>query len=148
MGSVDRAASGELLLLVGGNADPVLPLLALFGTVNRTGAVGTGAALKLVLINAVVNGVALVGEAMALADAFGLPEAQVKAALEKSLLAGLAGRAFADGAYYPIRLAAKDVALATTAADLPVAKAVHDRLTAYPAAAEEDLSQIVKYFRV
>jgi 3-hydroxyisobutyrate dehydrogenase len=148
MGSVDRAASGELLLMVGGDADPVLPLLELFGKVNRTGVVGTGAALKLVLINALVNGVAVVGEAMALSEALGLPEAQVKAALETSPLAGLAARAFAEGAYYPVRLAAKDVALATTAAELPVAQAVHDRLTAYPAAVEEDLSQIVKYFRV
>ncbi|GAA1601077.1 NAD(P)-dependent oxidoreductase [Kribbella sancticallisti] len=147
MGSVDRAASGELLLMVGGDADPVMPLLELFGTVNRTGPVGTGAALKLVLINAVVNGVALIGEAMALADALGLPEDQVRAALASSPLAGLAGRAFADGSYFPIRLAAKDVALASEAADLPVARAVHERLTAYPAATDEDLGQIVKYFR-
>ncbi|NEA33959.1 NAD(P)-dependent oxidoreductase [Streptomyces sp. SID13031] len=147
MGSVDRAASGELLLMVGGDADPVLPLLELFGTVNRTGAVGTGAALKLVLINAVVNGVALVGEAMALADALGLPEAQVKAALATSPLAGLAGRAFAEGSYFPVRLAAKDVALATAAADLPIARAVHARLTAYPAVTNEDLAQIIKPFR-
>jgi 3-hydroxyisobutyrate dehydrogenase-like beta-hydroxyacid dehydrogenase len=147
MGSVDRAASGELLLMVGGDADPVLPLLELFGTVNRTGAVGTGAALKLVLINAVVNGVAVVAEAMALADSLGVPEAHAKAALAASPVAGLAGRAFAEGAYFPVRLAAKDVALATAAADLPVARAVHTRLTAYPEVANEDLSEIVKYFR-
>ncbi|WP_328327627.1 NAD(P)-dependent oxidoreductase [Kribbella sp. NBC_00382] len=147
MGSVDRAASGELLLMVGGDADPVLPLLELFGTVNRTGAVGSGAALKLVLINAVINGVAVVAEAMALADSLGLPEAQVKAALATSPLAGLAGRAFAEGVYFPVRLAAKDVALATAAADLPVAQAVHDRLTAHPEASNEDLGQIVKHFR-
>ncbi|MEV6416458.1 NAD(P)-dependent oxidoreductase [Kribbella sp. NPDC051718] len=146
MGSVDRAASGELLLMVGGDADPVLPLLELFGTVNRTGAVGTGAALKLVLINAVINGVAVVAEAMALAGSLGLPETQVKAALASSPLAGLAGRAFAEGAYFPVRLAAKDVALATAAADLPIAQAVHSRLTAYPEVADEDLGQIVKSF--
>jgi 3-hydroxyisobutyrate dehydrogenase-like beta-hydroxyacid dehydrogenase len=147
MGSVDRAANGELLLMVGGDADPVLPLLELFGTVNRTGVVGTGAALKLVLINAVINGVAVVGEAMALADSLGLPEAQVKAALASSPLAGLAGRAFAEGAYFPVRLAAKDVALATAAADLPIAHAVHTRLTTYPEVLDEDLGHIVKYFR-
>ena len=84
---------------------------------------------------------------MALADSLGLPEAQVKAALVSSPLAGLTGRAFAEGAYFPVHLAAKDVALAMTAADLPIAHAVHDRLTAYPAAADEDLSQIIKYFR-
>ncbi|GAA0925556.1 hypothetical protein GCM10009554_05150 [Kribbella koreensis] len=147
MGSVDRAASGELLLMVGGDADPVLPLLELFGTVNRTGDVGTGAALKLVLINAVINGVAVVAEAMALADSLGLPEAQVKAALSTSPLAGLAGRAFTTDAYFPVRLAAKDVALATAAADLPIAHAVHTRLTDYPEVADEDLGQIVKSFR-
>jgi 3-hydroxyisobutyrate dehydrogenase-like beta-hydroxyacid dehydrogenase len=147
MGSVDRAASGELFLMVGGDADPVLPLLELFGTVNRTGAVGTGAALKVVLINAVINGVAVVGEAMALADSLGIPEAHVKAALASSALAGLAGRAFAEGAYFPVRLAAKDVALATAAADLPIARAVHTRLTAYPEVSDEDLGQIVKAFR-
>lgn len=147
MGSVDRAASGELSLMVGGEADPVMPLLELFGTVNRTGATGTGAALKLVLINAVVNGVTVIGEAMALADALGLPEEQVKRAMAASPLAGIAGRAFAEGAYYPIRLAAKDVSLAAGATSLPIATLVHDRLTAYPDAADEDLGQIVKLIR-
>ncbi|HET6293406.1 MAG TPA: NAD(P)-dependent oxidoreductase [Kribbella sp.] len=147
MGSVDRAASGELSLMVGGEADPVMPLLELFGTVNRTGATGTGAALKLVLINAVVNGVTVIAEAMALADALGLPEDQVKRAMAASPLAGIAGRAFAEGAYFPIRLAAKDVALAATAASLPIATTVHQRLTAHPEAADEDLSQIVKWSR-
>lgn len=147
MGSVDRAASGELSLFVGGEADNVMPLLELFGTVNRTGAVGTGAALKLVMINAVVNGVALIGEALALADALGLPEEQVRRSMGASPLAGIAGRAFAEGANYPVRLAAKDVALAADAAELPIARAVYERLTAYPAAANEDVGQIVKFFR-
>lgn len=147
MGSVDRAASGELSLMVGGDADEVMPLLEIFGTVNRTGAAGTGAAMKLVLINGIVNGVALIGEAMALADSFGLPDEQVKRAMATSPLAGIAGRAFAEGAYFPVRLAAKDVALATAAAKLPIATTIHDRLTAYPDATNEDIGQIVKYFR-
>jgi 3-hydroxyisobutyrate dehydrogenase len=147
MGSVDRAASGELSLFVGGEADEVMPLLEVFGTVNRTGAVGTGAAMKLVMINAVVNGVVVIGEALALADAIGLPEEQVRAAMAASPVAGIAARAFAEGAYYPIRLAAKDVALAADATELPIARAVYEQLTAYPAAANEDVGQIVKYFR-
>ncbi|QNE18074.1 NAD(P)-dependent oxidoreductase [Kribbella qitaiheensis] len=147
MGSVDRAASGELSLFVGGDADDVMPLLELFGSVNRTGAVGTGAALKLVMINTVVEGVALIGEAFALADKLGLPEEQVKQAMAASPLAGIAGRAFAEGAYFPIRLAAKDVALAADAADLPIARAIHTRLTSYEEAANEDIGQILKYFR-
>jgi 3-hydroxyisobutyrate dehydrogenase len=147
MGSVDRAASGELSLFVGGDADGVMPLLEVFGSVDRTGAVGTGAALKLVMINAVVNGVALIGEALALADALGLPEEQVRRSLAASPVAGIAGRAFAEGAYFPVRLAAKDVALAADAAELPIARAIHARLTAYPDAKNEDIGQIVKYFR-
>lgn len=147
MGSADRAAAGELSLLVGGDADGVMPLLELFGTPTRTGASGTGAALKIVLINAIVAGVTAIGEAMALADALGLSEELVKRAMTASPLAGIAGRAFAQGSHFPLRLAAKDVALATTAADLPLSQAVYERVTAYPEAAEEDLGQIVQYVR-
>ncbi|GAA1546608.1 hypothetical protein GCM10009741_57670 [Kribbella lupini] len=147
MGSVDKAASGELNLLVGGDADEVMPLLELFGTVRRTGAVGTGAALKIVMINAIVNGVALVGEAYQLADVYGLPEELVKQSLAGSPLAGLAARAAAEGAYYQVKLAAKDVDLAARAANLPIARTVHDRLTAYPQAADEDIAQLVRHFR-
>ncbi|WP_432940175.1 NAD(P)-dependent oxidoreductase [Kribbella sp. CA-253562] len=147
MGSVDKAARGELSLFVGGDADAVMPLLETFGTVRRTGVVGSGAALKIVMINAVVNGVALVAEAYQLADAFGVDEALVRDSLAGSPLAGLAGRAAAEGAYYQVKLAAKDVALAADAAELPIARAVHDRLAAYPEAAGEDIGQIVKYFR-
>ncbi|MFF2849380.1 NAD(P)-dependent oxidoreductase [Streptomyces sp. NPDC058001] len=149
MGSADRAASGELSLLVGGDADPVLPLLEVFGTVTRTGPVGTGAALKVVLINGVINGVAVVAEAMAVADALGLPEELVKGAMASSPLAGIAGRAFARCAHYPMRLAAKDVSLAlsSTGTELPVAAAVRDLLLADPAAADDDLGQVVGHMR-
>jgi 3-hydroxyisobutyrate dehydrogenase len=51
MGSTDRAASGELLLLVGGDPTPVQTILDQFGAVTRCGGPGDGAALKLVLIN-------------------------------------------------------------------------------------------------
>ncbi|MEV6281549.1 NAD(P)-dependent oxidoreductase [Kribbella sp. NPDC051770] len=147
MGSVDKAAAGELNLLVGGDADKVMPLLELFGTVRRTGAVGTGAALKIVMINAIVNGVALVAEAYQLADAYGLPEDLVKQSLSTSPLAGLATRAAAENAFYQVKLAAKDVDLAARAGDLPIARAVHDRLTSYSEASDEDIAQLVKHFR-
>ncbi|WP_441247232.1 NAD(P)-dependent oxidoreductase [Kitasatospora sp. McL0602] len=147
MGSVDRAASGELVLLVGGDSSAVQDVLAVLGTATHCGATGTGSALKVVLIGAVIAGVAVVGEAMALADSFGLPEELVTRAMAQGPLAGVAGRAFARGAYFPVRLAAKDVALATAAADLPLARVVHGRLTAFPEAADEDLGQLVKHLR-
>lgn len=141
MGSVDRAAAGELSVLVGGDPDPVLKILECFGTVTRCGGTGSGAALKLVLINSVIGGVALVGEALALADALGLPEELVVGAMAKGPLAGAVQRAFAREAHFPVALAAKDVGLATAAADLPVARAVLARLTEFPELADEDLSR-------
>jgi 3-hydroxyisobutyrate dehydrogenase-like beta-hydroxyacid dehydrogenase len=147
MGSADRAASGQLVVLAGGNLTKVRPILKVFGTVTECGAVGHGAALKVVLINAVIAGVTVVGEAMALGDALGLPEELVTGALANGPLAGIAGRAFAQGANYPLRLAAKDVALATASADLPLLRIVHDWLIAFPNAGSEDLGQIVRHIR-
>ncbi|WHT21981.1 NAD(P)-dependent oxidoreductase [Crossiella sp. CA-258035] len=146
MGSADKAAAGELTLLVGGPAEPVLPVLEVFGKVVRTGLTGTGAALKLVLINATVTGVVAIAEALTLAEAFGLPAELVREALAGSALGGLAARAFATGAHYPIRLAAKDSRLAAEAAELPLAALVAQRLAECPAA-EEDLGQIVRQLR-
>jgi len=147
MGSVDRAEAGGLSILVGGDADSVMPLLELFGTVTRTGASGTGAALKIVLISAVVTGVAMIGEAMTLADSLGLPEDLVRSSLATSPMAGIAARAFSQDTLYQFHLAAKDVALATASADLPLYRTVHDLLTAFPSAADEDLSHLVKLLR-
>jgi len=147
MGSADRAASGQLVVLAGGNLDKVRPILEVFGTVTECGAVGHGAALKVVLINAVIAGVTVVGEAMTLGDAFGLPADLVTGALASGPLAGVAGRAFAQGANYPLRLAAKDVTRATASADLPLLRAVHDWLVAFPEAGSEDLGQVVRHIR-
>ncbi|TQF02917.1 NAD(P)-dependent oxidoreductase [Kitasatospora acidiphila] len=147
MGSVDRAAAGTLLLVAGGDTTAVRPILDLLGTVTPCGPVGSGAAVKLVLINAVIGGVAVVAEAMALGDALGLPEEQVRTALTNSPLAGAAARAFADDAHFPIRLAAKDVALAAAATPLPVAAAVHRVLTADPSVGELDLAELVTRVR-
>jgi 3-hydroxyisobutyrate dehydrogenase-like beta-hydroxyacid dehydrogenase len=150
MGSSDRAANGELSLLVGGSDDDVnelAELLGLFGTVTRTGETGTGAALKLVLIGAVVSGVAVIGEAMVLADSLGLPEDLVKRAMAASPLAGIAGRSFVEGSHFPIRLAAKDVALGAGAAKLPLAAATLDVLSGAPGLADEDLGQIIAHIR-
>src|SRR5207244_13388294 len=74
MGSADRAASGQLVVLAGGDLTKVRPILEVFGTVTECGAGGNGAALKVVLINAVIAGVPVAGEAMALHDALRLPE--------------------------------------------------------------------------
>ncbi|MFB7515267.1 NAD(P)-dependent oxidoreductase [Streptomyces sp. NPDC056144] len=144
MGSVDRAAAGELLILAGGDTAPVAPVLDLLGTVTPCGGPGDGAALKLVLINAVIGGVALVAETLALAEGLGLPRELALRTLAQGPLAGAVGRATATGSYFPVALAAKDVALATAAAKLPVLEAVHAALTADPGLLAEDLSAVVR----
>lgn len=146
MGSVDRAASGELLIFAGGDTAPVAAVLDRLGTVTPCGGPGTGAALKLVLINAVIGGVALIGEALALTDALGLPRELALRTLGAGPLAGAVGRATATGVHFPVSLAAKDVALATAAteAKLPILEAVHQALTRNPALAAEDLAAVVK----
>jgi len=147
MGSIDRAAEGTLTLLVGGDIEPVADVLAMFGTATSCGPVGAGAALKVVLISAIVAGVTAIGEAMVAADAFGLPQDLVVQAMSHSPLAGVAARAFAEGSQFPIRLAAKDVALAIETGDLSVARAVHARLVASPQAMDDDLAQVVELIR-
>ncbi|MEY9873491.1 3-hydroxyisobutyrate dehydrogenase-like beta-hydroxyacid dehydrogenase [Streptacidiphilus sp. MAP12-33] len=142
MGSVDCAASGELAILAGGEVAPVADLLARLGTVQAVGPVGEGAALKTVLIGAVVGGVALVAEALALADALGLPEGVAERALAAGPLAPLLARARATTAEFAVSLAAKDVALGTAAAHLPIAEAVLATLRAHPAIADADLSAL------
>ncbi|MGW4163895.1 NAD(P)-dependent oxidoreductase [Streptomyces sp. NPDC004788] len=144
MGSVDRAATGELLILAGGDTAPVAGVLARLGSVTACGAPGAGAALKLVLINAAIGGVALVGEALTLADSLGLPRELALRTLGAGPLAGAVARATATGSHFPVALAAKDVALATTTAKLPVLEAVHAALTADPSLAGEDLAAVAR----
>ncbi|MFG2296958.1 NAD(P)-dependent oxidoreductase [Streptomyces sp. NPDC048603] len=143
MGSVDRAASGDLWVLVGGPLPgPVAGVLELLGKVTGCGPVGSGSALKLVLINAVIGGVAVVAETLRLGQALGLPAGLVRAELAKGPLAGAVGRVFAEGSHFPVALAAKDVSLATDRAPLPVLESVRAVLTARPELAESDLSSL------
>jgi len=146
LGSVDRAAAGQLVLFVGGDPTPVQAVLEQFGRITRCGGPGAGSALKIVVITAVIVGVTAVAEAVKLADAYGLPEDLVRAALDNSPVGGVTARAFAKGVHYPIRLAAKDVALATGSAELPLAHTVHEQLTRL-ADAEQDLGKVVDQLR-
>ncbi|MFJ6940843.1 NAD(P)-dependent oxidoreductase [Streptomyces sp. NPDC101132] len=143
MGSVDRAATGDLWVLAGGPLPgPVERVLERLGAVTRCGGPGAGAALKLVLINAVIGGVAVVAEALRLGRALGLPEELVRTELARGPLAGAVGRTFAEGVHFPVSLAAKDLGLATALADLPVLEAVRAGLVARPELAGQDLALI------
>jgi len=148
MGSVGPAASGGLILLIGGEdeaVEKVLPVLNVLGRVVRAGGPGAGAALKLVLIGAAIGGVAVVAESLALAERLGLDERLTIGALEAGPLGGAVKRAFSEDSDFPVRLAAKDLALAGDGG--PVLRSVRALLEAHPEIAEDDLRHIVTAIR-
>ncbi|MEU6381276.1 NAD(P)-dependent oxidoreductase [Streptomyces sp. NPDC046909] len=146
MGSTDKAATGTLGILAGGDATGVEHVLARLGTVTRTGPLGSGAALKLVLNSAVISGIAVVAEALRLADALGLDGDTARAALAKGPLSGVVARAFAEDVHFEATLAVKDLDLAAKTAQLPVIEAAleHYRRVAAPG---EDISEAAARIR-
>jgi hypothetical protein len=112
---VTAAATGTMTLLVGGHetaVDRVGQVLAVLGTVRRCGAVGAGAALKLVLNTALVTSMAALADALAVADAVDVDRATAWDALRSSTLAAAVTRAEVRGASFPVALAGKDTDLA------------------------------------
>ncbi|GAA0315158.1 NAD(P)-binding domain-containing protein [Actinoallomurus spadix] len=126
MGSVDRAAAGTLTVLAGGDVDRVADVLAVFGTVVRCGALGAGAARKILLINAAIGAATLAADLAGLGARLGVEDPL--ALLADGPLAGAVTRLRAEGADFPLRLAAKDVGLALDVARSPLLEAVRDRL--------------------
>jgi 3-hydroxyisobutyrate dehydrogenase-like beta-hydroxyacid dehydrogenase len=147
MGSVGPAASGELIVLAGGDVDQVEKILSIFGRVVHCGPAGSGAARKIVLISGAIAGVTLVGELLAVADAFGVPRDAALDGLATGPLAGAVARIRSTGSDFAVALAAKDVGLATDAADLPQLAAARDWLRAAAAegAADDDLRTVIEH---
>ncbi|MEU5010028.1 NAD(P)-dependent oxidoreductase [Streptomyces sp. NPDC021749] len=151
LGSTDKAAAGELGILAGGDTDGVEHILGRLGRITRTGPLGSGAALKLVLNAAMTGGVALVAEALRLADSLGVDGATARTALAGSPVGGAVARAFAEGAHFGTALAVKDLGLATAAARLPALEAVLDHYreaAADPALAHADISAAAARIRL
>lgn len=142
MGSVDRAATGELGVLASGPVDRVESVLKEFGHVVACGPVGRASALKVAVMGAVVTGIGLLSEAFDLARSMDVPDDQLERALEASPMAPLLGRARSTSAHFPVRLAAKDLRLALDQARLPMIEAAH-RLLGAAADPEADLGRIV-----
>ncbi|WP_033213882.1 NAD(P)-dependent oxidoreductase [Kitasatospora phosalacinea] len=142
LGSVDAATAGSLVVYAGGEdaaLDRAQPVLERLGRVVRCGGPGAGAALKLVVMGAVVTSVTAVGEALAVAERLGVPAARARGALAAGPLAGVMARVDSTTADFPIRLAAKDLALAGGG---PVFAAALAALRADPARAELDLAAV------
>jgi 3-hydroxyisobutyrate dehydrogenase len=120
-GGVKRAANGTLAIMVGGAAasiDRIAPLLAAMGTsIFRTGALGSGHAMK--ALNNYVSSAGLIAtvEALRVGQKFGLDPALMADILnvssgknnttELKLKQFIISQSFADG--FPLRLMAKDV---------------------------------------
>ena len=126
LGSVPQATDGTLKVFVGGEAEVFercRPVLEAMGTPRHLGALGAGAAMKLVAnstLGALMTGLA---EALALADALGLEESPVLDILSESAI-GTTVKSKRDkiesGVYEPnfsLALAAKDLRLVTQAAE-------------------------------
>jgi 3-hydroxyisobutyrate dehydrogenase-like beta-hydroxyacid dehydrogenase len=142
-GSVQQAEGRALRVFAGGadaDLDKVAPVLEQLGIVVRCGGVGSGAAVKLVANTALVAGMALLGETMALANSLGVPRDLALEVLGPGPLGGVLQRANRAGGHFTVELAAKDLALAVEGAALPMATAA---LTTVRAAntrhAKEDL---------
>ncbi|CAA9243285.1 MAG: 2-hydroxy-3-oxopropionate reductase [uncultured Acidimicrobiales bacterium] len=126
LGSVPQATDGTLKIFVGGD-ETVLercrPVLEAMGTPRHLGALGAGAAMKLVANSTL--GVLMCGlaEALALADALGLEEAAVLDVLAESPIGATVKSKrtkVESGVYEPnftLALAAKDLGLVTSAAE-------------------------------
>ena len=120
LGSLAEAESGSLRIFVGGPASLVerwAPLLSVLGSPLRAGALGAGAAAKLVANTTLFGALGVLGEALALAEGLGLSRDAAYEVLAATPLAGQAERRRAqiETGEYPTRLS---LSLARKDADL------------------------------
>jgi 3-hydroxyisobutyrate dehydrogenase/2-hydroxy-3-oxopropionate reductase len=86
-GSIDKAEAATLGIVVGGEEEAVArwrPVLEALGTPVHVGPLGAGQAAKVVNNVAVITSMALVGEALALAERLGLERAEAFELLEQT----------------------------------------------------------------
>jgi 3-hydroxyisobutyrate dehydrogenase/2-hydroxy-3-oxopropionate reductase len=125
LGSRSEAETGTLTIFAGGPQELVerlTPLLSTLGSVLNVGPLGAGTSAKLVANTTLVGVIGLLGEALALAEALGLPRESAFEVLGATPLAAQAKRrraAFESGSYPPrftLSLARKDADLILEAA--------------------------------
>ena len=125
LGSIGEAGAGSLGILIGGPValvDRVQPVLSELGSVTHVGALGAGAAAKLVANATLFAALTSLGEALALARGLGLSDDAAHHVLAATPLAAQAERrrdAIAAGEYpprFPLALARKDAELISDAA--------------------------------
>jgi len=158
LGSVPAATDGSLLVFVGADTqtfERVWPVLEVFGSVRRIGALGAGAAVKLVVNLTLGVVMSTVGEALMLARAFDLDRSIVLDVLQQSPIgATVKGkRERIESGHYPanfkLALAEKDMRLVNESAEqhdvrLGVARAAHEWFIAgAPKAPDLDYSAVI-----
>lgn len=125
LGSLPEAETGSLTIFVGGSEALVerwTPLLRAFGSPAHVGALGSGAAAKLVANSTLFGVLAVLGEALALAQGVGLSREAAFSVLAKTPVAAQAERrrpSIESGEYPPrfsLSLARKDAELIVEAA--------------------------------
>ncbi|MFF9641497.1 NAD(P)-dependent oxidoreductase [Kitasatospora aureofaciens] len=147
VGSVGPATTGDLGIFAGGedaDLERAAPVLAHLGRVRRCGGPGAGAALKVVVIGGIVASVTVLSEVLAVAGELGVPQEVALEVLSAGPLAGALARARSAESDFPVRLAAKDLALAGGG---PVLSAARQVLLADPSIADRDLSAVVGALR-
>jgi 3-hydroxyisobutyrate dehydrogenase/2-hydroxy-3-oxopropionate reductase len=126
LGSISEAESGSLKIFVGGPHDlfeRLRPLFATLGSPLHVGALGAGAAAKLVANTTLFGSLGVLGEALALADGLGLSRNAAYDVVAATPIAAQAERrreAIESGDYPPrfsLSLARKDADLITAAAE-------------------------------
>lgn len=124
-GPPDSARAGSLAIFVGGEAEVLQrarPVLEPLGAVLHVGPLGSAAGAKLIVQTTLVGTLALLGEALALADAFGVPRDVLFEILAQTPLAAQAQRRrpmVKSGDYsarFRLSLARKDMSLLTETA--------------------------------
>jgi 3-hydroxyisobutyrate dehydrogenase-like beta-hydroxyacid dehydrogenase len=150
LGSLNEAEKGALKVFIGGPEDLVArwePVFSVFGSPKRIGALGSGAAAKLVANTTLFGLHGVLGEALALAEGLGLPQDTAFDVLSVTPVGQLAERrrgSVESGTYplfFPLYLALKDASLALDAAtaadvDLRIVRAAQSWLAEAEAAGQ------------
>ncbi len=114
LGSVGPAAEGGLTVLAGGDVAGCREVLSVFGSVRETGPLGSGAAMKLAVMSALVPAQVLVAETLAYGREHGVDRGALLDVLAGTPLGAVAGRLRtpAEETRYSLAHAAKDLELA------------------------------------
>ncbi|WP_084774824.1 Rid family hydrolase [Nonomuraea candida] len=148
LGSVGPAAEGTLTVLAGGDLSGCREVLEVFGSVRACGPLGSGAAMKLAVMSALVPAQVLLAETFAYGEAHGVDRDTLIDVLSGTPLGTLAERLRvpAERTRYSLAHAAKDLELAAwQGATLAAAARARMRQARAAGLGERDLTAIARH---